>query len=1002
MTLQAQLLDVPLFGGMDQKTTPEYVAAGRQIDLQNVVFAKGGKVQKRNGFSALSTTVVKRVVAATEQTTTWSSGQALATRGEELLEVGVTAAAACPQASTQCLAAWSSSAGRWSARDVIDSCLVSSYDVVRSRAEATWVTSAYCNGYVAVVAGGWLYVYDATTWVQVGPTRSVGSEARVVACGTLFVVSYVATPGNTLFLVSFDTTTRALASVTNLGLNAAEHPYDIAPYDSTRVFVGYRAVGGNVYGALVTVSTGSVTLMATGEATTTDVQVSCASGETLFVAWVNSSARIRVMGFTAAGATTLAATTVGGTGVTRISACRGDATSTMALVYQRGTTGGISWLRVTNAGAAVGQEPNAGLWEYTIVSRPWLNLGRMYCALRYGPTSSLHPTYFVMQLDLSPSGASTAAEQAVPVATLAPRIAGSATSTTEAFAQVTQNSVTAEWYLPLRVLTLTSGSTTFSSGARLYTLAFVNATSGAASYRFDEPQGSTTFAGGVGLAYDGAFCSETGYPHPPEGVAVSSSSTGGSIGAGTYSYAVIYAWTDALGRVHRSQPSVPVATSALTGSTNSVTVTVPTLSGSWRTRFGGAYAVDGVSVVAEVYRTLASGATSSSLDGFYYVGSCNVGNASTSTATLLDILSDTTIATRAQPYTAGGVLPAQLPPAHSVVAVSRNRTWVNSAEDEDVVYVSRDMLEGEPPAFNDALIVYCIGGGAVTAIVPLDSRTIVFKATAVFVVHGDGPDDTGGGTPFTVERLGTVTLGCSEPRSIVQTSDGIFFQSPQGLFMVTRGLEVLQVGAQVEDLLGVSVSHGISMATNQEIRLGTTAGDILVWNTLFKGWTRWIVKGSTGSFISPASAVVSGDVHHMLTNDGVVYYEDTTANTDSGYWVTMAVDTPWVRLGAVQGFQRARRAVLTLQNGSAAGLTVTACVDYDTTTVQTWTFSSTTMTGAEQVGLHIGPQTSAAIRFRVSDTAPDVTSANDLALVGLTLEVGTKLGTNKLPAAQRA
>ena len=1000
MTLQTQLLDVPLFGGMDQKTTPEYVAAGRQIDLQNVVFAKGGKVQKRNGFSALSTTVVKRVVASTENTTTFASGQALATRGEELLEVGVTSAAACPQASTQCLATWSSAAGRWSARDVIDSCLVSSFDVVRSRAEATWVTSAYCNGYVAVLAGGWLYVYDASTWTQVGPTRSVGSTARVVACGTVFVISYVSS--NTLFLISFDTTTRSVANVTNLGLNAAEKPYDIATYDSTRVFVGYRAVGGNVYGALVTVSSGAATLMATGESTTADVQVSCASGETLFVSWVNSSARIRVMGFTTAGATVFAATTVGGTSVTRISACRGESSSTMAIVYQRGTTGGVSWLRVTNAGAVVGQEPNAGLWEYTVVSRPFVNLGRLYCAMRYGPSGTLHPTYFVMQLDLSPSGASTSPEQAVPVATLAPRIAGSASSTSEAFAQVTQDGVTSAWYLPLRVLTVVSGSTSFGSGARLYTLSFANATSGAASYRFDEPQGSTTFAGGVGLAYDGAFCTETGYPHPPEGVTVSSSSTGGSIGAGTYSYAVVYSWTDALGRVHRSTPSVPVSTSALTGSTNSVVVTVPTLSGSWRTRFGGAYAVDGVSVVAEVYRTLASGATSSSLDGYFYVGSCTVGQASVSTATLTDTAADATISSNAQPYTAGGVLPAQIPPAHSVVAVSRNRTWVNSAEDDDVVYVSRDMLEGEPPAFNDALVVYCIGGGPVTAIVPLDSRTIVFKETALFVVHGDGPDDTGGGTPFSVERLGTVTLGCSEPRSIVQTSDGIFFQSPQGLFLVSRGLEVIQVGSQVEDLLGVSVSHGISMATNQEIRLGTTAGDILVWNTLFKGWTRWIVKGTAGSFITPASAVVSGGVHHMLTNDGVVYYEDTTANRDSGYWVTMAVDTPWIRLGAVQGFQRARRALLTLQNGSSASLSVTACVDYDTTTVQTWAFASTTLTGVEQVGMHIAPQTCAAIRFRITDTAPEVTSANDLALIGLTLEVGTKLGTNKLPAAQRA
>jgi hypothetical protein len=607
-----------------------------------------------------------------------------------------------------------------------------------------------------------------------------------------------------------------------------------------------------------------------------------------------------------------------------------------------------------------------------------------------------------MQLDLTPAGVDTAAEQAVPVATLAPRIAGAAMSTSEAFAQVTQDGVTSAWYLPLRVLTVVGGATTFGSGARLYTLSFANAADGGGLYHYDEPQGSTTFAGGVQLAYDGGFVCEAGYPHPPEGVTLTSSSTGGSIGAGTYSYAVIYAWTDGLGRVHRSTPSVPVATSALTGSTSSVTLTIPTLSGSWRTRVNGSWRVDGGSVVAEVYRTLASGATSSSLDGYYYVGSQSVSQASSRTTTYLDISSDALISTNAQPYTAGGVLAAQIPPASSVVAVSRNRLWANSAEDPDVVYCSRNLLEGEPPAFNDALAIYVIGAGKVTGIAPLDNRTLIFKETGVFVVHGDGPDDTGGGTPFSVERLGTITLGCSEPRSIVQTSDGVFFQSPQGLFLVTRALEVLQVGAQVEDLLTVSVSHGISMATNQEIRLGTTAGDVLVWNTLFKGWTRWLLKGTAGTAIIPASAVVSRQLHHLLTNDGRVYYEDTTANTDSGYWVTLGVDTPWVRLGAVQGFQRVRRGLLTLQNGAAGALTVTACVDYDTTTVQTWAFSSTALSGVESVGMHVGPQSCAAIRFRITDSAPSVPSTNDIALTGLTLELGVKQGTNKLPAAQRA
>src|SRR5277367_2575520 len=53
MALQKQTLNVNFGQGLDTKTDPWQVRAGKFLALQNAVFSKGGLLQKRNGFKQL-------------------------------------------------------------------------------------------------------------------------------------------------------------------------------------------------------------------------------------------------------------------------------------------------------------------------------------------------------------------------------------------------------------------------------------------------------------------------------------------------------------------------------------------------------------------------------------------------------------------------------------------------------------------------------------------------------------------------------------------------------------------------------------------------------------------------------------------------------------------------------------------------------------------------------------------------------------------------------------
>jgi len=108
----------------------------------------------------------------------------------------------------------------------------------------------------------------------------------------------------------------------------------------------------------------------------------------------------------------------------------------------------------------------------------------------------------------------------------------------------------------------------------------------------------------------------------------------------------------------------------------------------------------------------------------------------------------------------------------------------------------------------------------------------------------------------------------------------------------------------------------------------------------------------------------------------------------------MSLQTSWLQLASLQGFQRVYKMLVLGDYISPHTLTVRIAYDFGAS-VQT-----DTITGAipEQFRIFMARQKCQAVQILITDTPS--TLDQGLSLSGLTFEIGVKSGANRLPAAQ--
>ena len=274
--------------------------------------------------------------------------------------------------------------------------------------------------------------------------------------------------------------------------------------------------------------------------------------------------------------------------------------------------------------------------------------------------------------------------------------------------------------------------------------------------------------------------------------------------------------------------------------------------------------------------------------------------------TITDTSNDAAIVGNVIIYTTGGVVEDIAAPACTVQTLYKTRLMLVDAEDQNLIWFSKQVIENVPVEMSDLLTLYAaptIGSqgstGPITALSSLDDKFIVFRQNAIYYLTGDGPDNTGANSDFSDFIFITSTVGCITQNSIVFMPQGLMFQSDKGIWLLGRDLSTSYIGAPVETLtIGNLVESALNIPETNEVRFTLTSGITLMYDYFYGQW-------GTFTNIPALSSTLYQNLHTYLNNYGQVFQESPGIYLDGSNPVLMSLTTSWLNLGVVQAYQRA-------------------------------------------------------------------------------------------------
>lgn len=464
------------------------------------------------------------------------------------------------------------------------------------------------------------------------------------------------------------------------------------------------------------------------------------------------------------------------------------------------------------------------------------------------------------------------------------------------YAQVNGSAVTIA-YLYKDLISTTAPVLSATIGApsviNIYSQTGVNMASinfGASALSVSEIGANLSLSGGMLWAYDGQTINEQGFHLFPDSVEVSTSTMGGSIAAQQYYYQVIYQWTDAQGNIIQSAPSVP-ETITTTGSSSANTIDIPTIRLSYKT--GVKIMIYRWSAANEVYYQITS------------ISAPTLNDPTTDSIAYVDTQADSAIVGNSILYTAGGVVEDTPGPASTATALFDDRLWLIDAEDQNLLWYSKQIIEGTPVEMSDLFTLYIAPStgaqgstGNLKCLFPMDDKLILWKKDAIYYINGTGPDNTGANSQYSQPIFVSSTVGSANQNSIVFTPNGLMFQSDKGIWLLGRDLSTSYIGAPVEDFNQYSVNSAQNIPGTNQVRFTLSNGVTLMYDYFYEQW---------GSFegVPAVSSTLYQGLHTSIDSSGQVSQETPENYLDNGNPVLLSFITSWINLAGLQGYQRA-------------------------------------------------------------------------------------------------
>ena len=468
---------------------------------------------------------------------------------------------------------------------------------------------------------------------------------------------------------------------------------------------------------------------------------------------------------------------------------------------------------------------------------------------------------------------------------------------------------------------------------------------------------------------------------------LSNTTSPGFVPVNTYEYVAVYEYYDSSGQRTESAVS-PIYEVTISGSAAKVTFSIELPECTRR-------ANNGLVTQTALYRRIKTSETV-----FKFVSYTSVDNVSTN-------------ATGKALYTTGGVLENTPAPVTNIFTAHNDRIFCVDEENKNTVFFSRKMEPGYGLRFNTTVLYFVVNDNKtgfnerITGLGSLDDKLIVFKNNSMYAVFGDGPNGLGQGT-FSDPKLISTDVGCRDARSIVNSSEGLYFMSNKGIYLLDRSLQVIYIGADVEDYNSLEVTGAVLLPKLNQIRFTTRTGVTLVYNYYYKGWSTFT------NYEANHSIMWNGSYTHLKSN-GLVNVENT-GYLDNSTPIQIKIIQSWLKASGIQHLQRMYRMMFVGDWKSTHNVTMNLYYDYENYAWDTYSIvplasdynrldkpSLTSLysganDGVYQYEVHLARQKCQSIKFEIYDT--DIVGES-FTLTGLSLIIGIKTGLDKLSSNKK-
>jgi len=1026
--LQFQNVQTGFRFGINEGTDPHQLPHGTLTTAENVVWKKSGRLQKRFGTASMTQNITGGG--------TLSACSRLVTRGSELALIDGSNLYAYSSETTTWTSVGKVPEASMRVRTLLDTATgVGQMDLAVSSAGLivqAWIVGDPTSGtpqgalFVQVLGSG-------GTSVVVAPTRLSASGNNIVRVLIISSTAIVLTRnGANVVAYTVNLSTLAVSAATNLRTDGLATPFDLDACVIGTNFVivyGVTAAGGvKVYSyntslaqqATATVEAGINSLYA---------GIDGASGESLYVVYYPTGGGTNLR-MAVHNPSTLAQTVAPFTvesvagGFLQCSVCRFDSSNALVAYTTSESPGRLTTYKVTSAGS-VTTSSERGTWGLKQVSRPFMVNGRCYI-LAHDLISAILSTYqgnntYLCEVETSTKGS---LGSFVPHRILGKvdHLIGGQTVNGNVPNVVAASSTSFLVAAPF-LATAPQKITTWRQGVRLVTISFGASLPSDMWKSVNYGQESYLFGAGP-MAYDGRSVFEHGFFRQPVLLTGVINNPAGAIVAGNYLYGFYDEYRSQAGVLHRGPTSTWTVSVAGTPSTVALTLVNQNITNK-QTISTGFASVSAVGILQPIYRTVVNGST------YYretYDPTFNVVNVDpmSRTQTLTDSRADasidgagTVLSTRPTLYTTGGIVDDEHPVSSLTAAYMRGRLWM-LASDARTWWFSKSFQDdaGVAPGFSTSFRIAF--DQDMTGAIAMDEKSVFFSQNAIWYMFGDGPAANGQNSDFTNPQQLQTDVGCTNPRSLVSTPDGIMFLSDHGIYLLTRKMEAVWIGKPVQDVLAAfpNITSAVSLPKYGQVRFtcnnaAGSSGVVLVYNYTEQQWS--VFKYSDGSTASVpiADAVLWNGVYTFATTGGKVFTESESTYLDAGStWVAIKMETAWISAAGPLAFQSVRNFALNGISATNHDLVVSVGFDSNTTYQQTATFlagSAVTATGdLEECTVSIGNRRKCeSIRFKIEDATPTspgtypVTTGQGPIFEAMALEVGAKKGLSPEPATKR-